>query len=103
MSLPLNKTFLNEPSETMLSNSRQQHKNPKTKIANPTQDSTLSKEIQAPDIILADCLKSCGLTVADLELNNLSGIIKETLELPGCRYPSLEDFVENVESRLRFF
>lgn len=53
--------------------------------------------------MLADCLKACRLTIADLELNNMSNVIKEALNMPGCRYKSVEDFAKNVENRLRFF
>ena len=53
--------------------------------------------------MLADCLKACRLTIADLELNSMSNVIKEALDMPGCRYKSMEDFAKNVENRLRFF
>ena len=56
-----------------------------------------------PDTALADCLKSCGLTVADLEEANMIHIIHQTLSLPGSRYKEFEDFVKNVEHRLKFF
>ncbi len=85
MSLPFNKTFLNESSEKIISTVSRSSK-PSSPAANANLASTLSKEIQAPDTVLADCLKACGLTLADLELNNMSCVIKEALEMPGCRY-----------------
>ena len=63
----------------------------------------LIEENGEPDTLLADCLKSCGLTIADLVEANMAHIIHQTLALPGTRYKEFDDFVKNVEHRLSFF
>jgi len=52
---------------------------------------------------LAECLKTCGLTVADLEKANISKVIQATLLMPNCRHKTLDEFCKNNEQRLRFF